>query len=120
MTIGLLVAGSPAIVTDPNHGPRRVVVERVGWKYLYVKGARDGFDRETGQQNDGFGNSKLWTLDQYNRHCDVESARRELWNFGIRVERSISDTVLLEIREALITIVPRQSPSNSTATKEGI
>ncbi len=119
MTLALLVVGSPAVITDSNHGPRRVTIERVGRKFVYVEGDRAGFDRETGRRNDARGNTHLRTLDEHEASCAAERARRQLRDFGIDVSRRITDVVVIEIREALVSVIGPSVPVRPNTNAQG-
>lgn len=112
MTIALLVVGSPAIVTDPNHPARHVTVTRVGRKYVYVGNDLDrGFDRETGRRNDNWGNTRLWTVDEYESWQASELAQQQLQAWGVTLASRVRGRAL-EIRDALQSLLA--APPSST------
>lgn len=80
--------------------PRRATVVKVARKYFYVQGDREGFDKQTGQGQNGWFRAE--PVEVYERRNAAEEARKELRKLGVIVDYSLSPERVLAIHKALV------------------
>jgi len=70
--------GDEVMLCDANHAPRKVKIERVGRKYVFIERDDLGFARDTGRRNDRWGNTHIETLNEYAHGVALNDALRFL------------------------------------------
>ena len=110
--------GDEVVLTDFGDRVRRVKVSTVGRVWMTVTGRAGKFDRGNGLLRD-FTQVRIQTVAEYDRANEQAAklvvARNELRAFGVEV-RGVKASVVLEIREALLGIIPRRETAEPTST----
>jgi hypothetical protein len=93
--------GDVVMLCHQNHGPRAVVVEKVGKKWIKVKGDRGLFSRLDGSMRGDFSWSWITTVAAEKLRREVADARQWLRDRGVTVDREVASETFLRIRVAL-------------------
>jgi hypothetical protein len=78
LSLRSLKVGDEVVVTDTSDRVFRRRVARIGRNYLYTGERCNGFDLDTGRQNDNYGNNYAYTPAAHDRQLRADVARRAL------------------------------------------
>lgn len=93
MTLRHVKAGDVLVLRDHNFRARRMKVAKVGREYLYLDGrnSRTGYSRDTGIANDGYGNARLQTEEEFAKETERDLALQQLRTWGITLATHFHD-----------------------------
>jgi hypothetical protein len=86
---------------------QKTTIEKIGRKWVYVKGMKDPFDPVTGSIQDGYGRTYLRTPADLDRQAAASAAKKALDAFGIETWR-LGDEKCLRVYEALRPLIEEE------------
>ena len=110
--------GDPVVIVDVNHRDRHTKIERIGRKYIRVAGDNTYYDIKTGRAHDNYGHSTLFTRADFELSQAVDTARKELRDFGLEVSwrHGLSSDTILAIRAALDDLIRKGRTTRGLGT----
>jgi hypothetical protein len=104
--------GQEVLISTSYGKPRTAKVAKVARKYFYVAGEREGFDKETGQGQNGW--LRAVTVEAHDLDIAATAARKELRDFGVELNWRMTADQVLAVRAALAPVL-----QSSTSHGEG-